>query len=237
MTDINESQRRYLALFSEYVDVDSGRILDEEFQEDIKALHDKMPVFGDLDNLEEESKRSTSDWWIDFLLKYEFNNAMSDFLEFYVQYGVIRPSLINSGIYLVSEADKTAKGRITSDEVTHYLYEAERIRRGEDKPADELKLVIPAGVTQSQVKDFLQEHWKTFVVGKQELYRAEADQSQRRVKTANTKLITRVKDLINANTSYDNIAKIINQEFEDKHYGYSDIAQIVYVHKIKKSQR
>jgi len=61
MTRLKESQRRYLDLFSEYVDVDSGRILDEEFKEDIKALHDKMPVFSDLDNLEEESKRSTSD--------------------------------------------------------------------------------------------------------------------------------------------------------------------------------
>lgn len=237
MRPLNKSQKRYLALFAEYVDIESGRILDTEFEQDINTLRKKMSLFGDLNNLEEEARRSSSEYWKDFLTKYGFNKAMSDFLEYFVQMGAVRPSFINSGIYVVSEADGTAAGRITPPEVTHYIYQSERITKGQGRPAEELKLVIPAGVTQSQLKDFIQEHWKEFISVKQELYRDELDQPQGRVKPSNSKLRARISELIKTDAPYSEIAKTINDEFDGKHYSYGDIAQLVYLYKMKKSQK
>lgn len=237
MADLKESQKRYLALFAEYVDVESGRILDREFEDDIKILHEKMPLFVNLENIEEEARRSSSQYWESFLVKYGFNRAMSDFLEYFVQTGVILPSLINSGIYVVSEADRTAEGRIVPPEVTHYIYQSERVRRGQGQPAKELKIVIPAGVTQNQLKDFIQEHWKGFISVKQEMYRDRLDQPRGRVKSSNSKLRSRIKELAGDGIPYGEIANIINEEFTNKHYSYGDIAQLVYLYKIKKSQK
>lgn len=236
MTRLTESQRRYIALFAEYVDIESGRILDQTFEADIKALRHKIPRFSEQDDVHKEISA-----WIklknEFLTKYGFNSAMSDFLEYFIDYREVKPSLINSGMYVVSEADNTAEGRITDSDLTYLIYENDRIDRGDDGPAKELKLVIPAGVTQNQIKDFIQEHWKSFISVKQELYRDNLDQSQGRIKGSNSKLRARINELVKKGVSYPEIATIINEEFENKYYASTDIAQLVYLHNMKKSQK
>ena len=236
MTRLTESQRRYIALFAEYVDIESGRILDQNFEADVKALRQKIPRFSE----GKDTNKEISTWIKlrnDFLIKYGFNGAMADFLEYFIDYRDVKPSLINSGIYVVSEADRTAEGRITDSELTYFIYENDRVNRGSGEPAGELKLVIPAGVTQNQIKDFIQEHWKSFISVKQELYRDDLDQSQGRVKGSNSKLRARIKELVKSDVPYPEIATIINEEFEEKTYASTDIAQLVYLHKMKKSQK
>lgn len=236
MTQLTESQRRYIALFAEYVDIESGRILDQAFESDIKDLRQKIPRFSEHENTNEAISA-----WIkiknEFLIKYGFNSAMSDFLEHFIDYREVSPSLIGSGLYVVSEADNTAEGRVTDSGLTYLIYENDRMNRGNGEPAKELKLVIPAGVTQNQIKDFIQEHWKSFISVKQELYRGDLDQSQGRVKGSNSKLRARIKELVKSDVPYPEIATIINEEFEGKYYAASDIAQLVYLHKMKKSQK
>lgn len=236
MTRLTESQRRYVALFAEYVDIESGRILDEDFELDVKNLRKKIPRFSE----HEDTNEAVSAWIKiknDFLIKYGFNSAMSDFLEYFIDYHDVKPNLINSGIYVVSEADDTAEGRITDSDLTYFIYENDRINKGNGKPAKELKLVIPAGVTQNQIKDFIQEHWKNFISIKQELYRDSLDQPLGRVKGSDSKLRARIKGLVREGVPYPEIASVINEEFVKKHYATSDIAQLVYLHKMKKSQK
>lgn len=223
---MTESQKRYLALLAEYVQIDTGKFLDREFEADIKTLRRKFLEFTDI---EEEAKFSVSEEWKSFLLKYKFNKAMSDFLLYFVEFGVIYPKLINSGIYVVSEADGTAEGRITPPEITHFIYQNERSEK-------ELKIVIPAGVTQNQVKDFIQTYWKSFIAVKQELHRSSLDQPKGRVKGSHSALRARVIELDKAKVPHKEIADIINTEFPEKQYAYSDISQIVYLNKSKQSK-
>lgn len=225
MSHLTESQKRYLKLFSEYVDVDSGRILDDEFEADIGALRKRFAEFEDIG---EEARFSLSDEWASFMLRYKFNKAMADFLRWFIEFNTVRPELINSGIYIVSEADNTAEGRITDPGMTYLIYQQER-------KAQELKLVIPAGVTQNQLKDFIQIHWKSFIAPKQELYRDNLDQAKRRVKGSNSKIKARVLELHNAGISHKEIATIVNDAF-DKKYNYQNIDQIVYLIKTKQSE-
>lgn len=236
MTRLTESQRRYIALFAEYVDIESGRILDQGFELDVQTLRQKIPRFTETDKVNEE----ISSWLVqikEFSLKYGFNSAMSDFLEYFIDYGVIKPSLISSGIYVVSEADKTAEGRITESDLTYFIYQNDRINRGNGVTPEELKIVIPAGVTQNQVKDFIQEHWKSFISVKQELYRDALDQPQGRVKGSDSRLRARIKELVAEDMPYPEVATSINKEFDEKRYAASDIAQLVYLHQMKKSQK
>lgn len=225
MSHLTESQKRYLTLFSEYVDVESGRILEDEFETDIRALRKRFAEFEDIG---EEARFSLSGEWANFMLKYKFNKAMADFLRWFIEYNTVRPELINSGIYIVSEADNTAEGRITDPGMTYLIYQQER-------KSHELKLVIPAGVTQNQLKDFIQAHWKSFIAPKQELYRGDLDPSKGRIKGSDSRLRARVLELHNDGVSHREIANIINDEF-DKKYNYQNIDQIVYLIKVKQSE-
>ena len=229
MTRLSESQKRYLALFAEYVDIDTNEFLDSRFEADIKALRKRFSEFTDI---KEEFEFSLSYEWKSFMMKYKFNRSMAEFIRWFIEYNVVRPELINSGIYIVSEADNTAEGRITDPGMTYLIYQQER-------KAQELKLVIPAGVTQNQLKDFIQKHWKSFIATKQELYRDELDPPSGRVKGSNSKLRARVTELDGAGMPHAEIAKVISNEFPDKDYSYHNIDQIIYNAKLKqgKSQR
>ena len=227
MPHLSESQKRYLALFAEYVNVDTNKFLDSSFEADIEALRKRFSEFADI---KEEFEFSLSDEWKGFMTKYRFNRSMGDFIRWFIEYNVIRPELINSGIYIVSEADNTAEGRITDPGMTYLIYQQER--RTRDK---ELKLVIPAGVTQNQLKDFIQVHWKDFIAPKQELYRDDLDPSKGRIKGSDSRLKARVLELHNAGMSHKEIATIANDEF-DKKYSYQNIDQMIYLIKAKHSE-
>lgn len=226
-----ESQRRYLALFAEYVDIDTGRVLDKGFESDVEYWRHKEPEFLDFGELTRAGILTQDVEWEDFLNKYSFNGAMADFVGHFIRWGEIRPELINSGMYIVSEADDTAAGRDAPPEIVYKLYKSDSVSRGGGKPAEELKLVIPAGVTQTQVKDFIQEHWKDFISLKQEMYRDNLDQSSGRVKGSRSVMKARVLELDRNGTPHSEIASIINHEFKDKSYTYHDIDQIVYLSK------
>lgn len=220
MTRLSESQKRYLALFAEYVDIDTNEFLDLRFEADIKALRKRFSEFADI---KEEFEFSLSDEWKDFMMKYKFNRSMAEFIRWFIEYNVVRPELINSGIYIVSEADNTAAGRITDPGMTYLIYQQERRTRNK-----ELKLVIPAGVTQNQLKDFIQVHWKDFIAPKQELYRDELDPSKGRIKSSDSRLKARVLELHSAGISHKEIATVVNDEF-DKKYSYQNIDQMIYL--------
>ena len=120
MTRLSESQKRYLALFTEYVDIDTNEFLDPRFEADIKALRKRFSEFADI---KEEFEFSLSDEWKAFMMKYKFNRSMAEFIRWFIEYNVVRPELINSGIYIVSEADSTAAGGITDPGMTYLIYQ------------------------------------------------------------------------------------------------------------------
>lgn len=161
MPHYDASQRRYLRLFANYVDVSNGDILHKGFERDVRKLRESSVTLADSKAII-KGKESTTPF-SEFMIKYRFPYAMVDFIYTYVLDDTIEPLLIKSGMFLVSEADSTAVGLDREPRVNFSLYEQLRIRGGQSKPRSELKLVIPSGVKLNEVKDFLDGNWSQFV--------------------------------------------------------------------------
>lgn len=226
MPYLNESQRRYLPLFTEYVDISTGNVLNNDFAQDalrLRAIGESMTGFkGDMDTQIVPTPFS------DFIVKYGFNLAMVDFLYAYLIDGTINPFLINTGMFIVSEFDKTATGRQSDGKLDYLIYRhiAGRSNNGE------LKLVIPAGVTLNEVKDFLDHNWTPFVAPRQEQYRTAVSAPSGRIRSSDAAFRKRVLDLVAGKLPYAEIAVLVNSEFGST-VTYKNIADLVYREKHK----
>ena len=226
MPHLNASQNRYLRLFTRYVDIDSGRVLDEEFNERINRLR--------LLGITESEYRATikdrhkePSPLAQFLLDYHFPYAMAEFIRTYITECTINPQLIHSGLFLVSEADETASG-YNEDKRAYTLYEQTKTHGGRTESTPELKLVIPSGVKLNEVKAFLDEHWGSFVQGKMRLYEARGSAPNRRIRSRTTAAIeSYILELkAQGNTAAD-IALRVNARYHTS-YTYNNINQIYY---------
>jgi len=105
MPHLNASQDRYLRIFSLYVGVETGEILNEEFANDVQQLRESGISQEDY---KATIKRSGSHLtpFAKFLIKYGFPYPMANFLRTYITRGEIKPFLIHSGIFFVSEVDR-----------------------------------------------------------------------------------------------------------------------------------
>lgn len=226
MPHLSESQKRYLPLFTQYVDIDTGNTLNSDFAHDVEVLRGMGESMTRLDEVMQGNTDSTP--FSDFIVKYGFNTAMVDFLYTYLIHGKVDPLLINSGMFIVSEADDTAIGRQGDEKLDHFIYERTMTRND----VDELKLVIPAGVTLNEVKDFLDRNWVSFIHIKQELYRTQIDAPAGRIRSADTVFNKRVLGLVMAKVPYAEIATKVNEEFGST-VTYKNIADLVYREKRK----
>lgn len=236
MPSYDDSQNRYMRLFERYVDVPTQTFLDDNFRTDILRLRE---VGEDMTNFEAiiNGEASTSPF-AEFMIRYDLPFAMVDFLYHYIINDTIDPSLIRSGMFIVSEADRTAVGRDNSGHLDYFIYKQISTHGGRELPKDELKLVIPNGVTLNQAKDFLDNNWVSFVSQKQSLYSVLGDATTSAIRPRNyrgtAELYRRIMDLADSGKSHREIANIVNTEFNRS---ASNIISAEYISTIIRRER
>lgn len=215
MPHYDDSQNRYMRLFERYVDTTTRAFLSDDFASDVLKLR---KLGESMTNLEAViNGEATTSPFAEFMIKYDLPFAMVDFLFEFIINDSIDQSLIRSGMFLVSEADKTAVGRDNSGDLDYFIYKRISTHGGRELPEHELKLVIPNGVTLTQVKDFLDNHWSSFVAQKQELYARSGDATTGPVRPRNyrgtTEVFRRIMELADTDITHREIATILNNEF------------------------
>lgn len=221
MPHLNASQNRYLRLFSQYVDINSGEIFDRGFKADLDELRQLGISADDYRTTIKGTDNDTP--FSGFLNKYGFPYTMANFIRLFALQDRINPLLIHSGIFLVSEADESATGYNKHKE-GYSLYSHMRA----NKPDSELKLVIPAGVKLNEVKDFLDDNWGTFVQPRMRLYETSGSAPNRRIRSRPLAAIEhRIVELKEQKKTATEIARLINSEF-GTNYTYNNINQIHY---------
>jgi len=225
MTYYNASQRRYIQLFSRYVDADNGEILHKGFERDVRKLRESSIELSDSKAII-KGKDPTSPLG-EFMIKYHFPYAMVDFVYSYITNDTIDPLLIKSGMFLVSEKDHSAAGLGREPRMNFNLYEQLRTRGGKSKPKSELKLIIPSGVKLNEVKEFLEINWGKFVQPRMKQYSTPLAAPNRRIRPRNSRMARTVLRLKAKGWKHSKIATQINREF-NKTYNSNDIGQIVF---------
>lgn len=215
MPNYDESQNRYMRLFERYYNVSSNAFLNDDFRVDVLKLRE---IGEEMINFEAILKGTTSTTpFSEFMLKYNLPFAMVDFLYHYIINDDIDQSLICSGMFIVSEADKTAVGRDSSGGLDYFIYRQISTHGGRELPRLELKLVIPNGVTLNQAKDFLDNNWATFISQKQSLYAQLGDATAEAIRPRNyrgtAELYDRIMQLSDSGKSHREIADTVNNEF------------------------
>lgn len=225
MPHLNASQNRYLRLFTQYVDMNTGEPFDRDFKADLEELRQLGIDTDDYRAVIKGDDRDTP--FSSFLKKYEFPYAMANFIRMFVLEDRINPLLIHSGIFLVSEADESATGYNKHKE-GYSLYSRSRLDETTNEPRSELKLIIPSGVKLNEVKDFLDDNWSTFVQPRMRLYETSGSAPNRRIRSRlNAHIEHRILELKEQNKKSTEIAQQINSEFNKK-YTYNSIDQIYY---------
>lgn len=225
MPYLNASQERYLRIFSNFVNIDTGEPLQEDFAKDIKQIREEGISQEEL--LDTIKSLSPSTPFASFLVHYGFPYAMAEFLQRYIMSGEVNPFLIHSGIFFVSEADRTATGhnRIKDGYV---LYKQMRSHNDSTDMDPELKLVIPAGVKLNEVKEFLDENWRRFVQPRMILYERIGSTPNKRIRQRSLPAVeSRICQLKSQHKTAAQIAAILNQEFGTT-YTYNNVNQIYY---------
>lgn len=222
MPHLNASQNRYLRLFSRYVHIETGEIFDRDFRQDVENLR-RHGISSDDYRLVIKGE-DTDTPFSQFLYKYGFPYAMTNFIRKFVLEDRIEPLLIHSGIFLVSEADESATGYNKLNE-GYALYS--QIRSiGTSKP--ELKLVIPSGVKLNEVKEFLDENWGSFVQPRMRLYETDGSAPNKPIRARRIVAIEhRLLELKEREKTSKEIAEAINAEFKTS-YTYNHINQMYY---------
>ena len=228
MPHYDVSQNRYLRLFTRYVDIDTGEINHKGFERDLRDLRNSGVSLSDSKAII-KGRKATSPL-SEFMLKYGFPYAMVDFIYNYVLYEMIDPLLIRSGMFIVSEADKTATGLGREPQVNFTYYEQLRTRGGKTKPKNELKLVIPAGVSLNEAKSFLDNNWREFVEPRLKRYRTSVDAPRRRIRSRDERIVRAVLQLKAEGLTHAQVAEEINERFE-RTYNTNNIARILYRHR------
>ena len=155
MTGLTETQKRYKILFENHVNSKTGEVFDKEFERDTL----KLRSLG-ADMLKKDRPGGMlSTPFRRFILKYEFPYLMRDFLYLYAIEGTIDFHLIESGMLLVSEADKVAVGSRADESKAYRSYKDTRSKHGDD----DLKLVLNPNSTKKEAMQFLDMHWDSFV--------------------------------------------------------------------------
>lgn len=210
MSSPDTSQQRYLRLFSRYVDIDTGQVLHKRFERDLRELRESGVVFADSKAMIRGEKAVSS--LSEFMLKYHLPYAMIDFVYIYITEDRIDPLLIQSGMFLVSEADKTAIGLGRDSRVNFRLYEQLRNRSGK-RPRGELKLVIPAGVTLNEAKTFLDNNWTTYIEPSMKRYATNTSPQSGRIRSRDAKIDRRILQLKAKGLTHTQVAEHINRQF------------------------
>ena len=222
MTELNESQKRYKILFEKHVDIKSGVIFDKEFEKDIIQLRSMGKEMLKDDLTPNHTDRKSP--FVRFVLKYKFPISMIDFLYSYVLDGSVEFKEITSGMYLVSDVDKTAIGRGSTPEGVYLTYDQIRSAGGHQKPSDELKLILSASTSLKQAKNFLTDNWD-FIKSKQPLYRINEEPIGTIRPYFNAKRDHRVLELLETH-SIDEVTIMISKDYPTYHPTYMEIAKI-----------
>lgn len=230
MPSPDTSQRRYLRLFSRYVDIDTEQVLHKRFERDLRELRESGVVFADSKAMIRGEKVASS--LSEFMLKYRLPYAMIDFVYAYISEDKIDPLLIQSGMFLVSEADRTAIGLGRDSHVNFSLYEQLRNRNGK-RPRSELKLVIPAGVTLNEAKAFLDSHWISYVQPRMKRYTTSVSATRSRIRSRTSEIDRRILELKTEGLTHAEVARLINSEFRTT-YNPNNIG--VRLHRIRQSE-
>lgn len=225
MPHYDVSQNRYLRLFTRYVDIDSGEIHHKGFERDMRDLRDSGVSLVDSKAIIKGRKNPSP--LSEFMLKYRFPYAMVDFIYNYVIHETIDPLLIRSGMFIVSEADKTAAGLGREPQINFALYEQLRTHGGKTKPKNELKLIIPAGVSLNEAKSFLDNNWREFVEPRLKRYRTSVDAPRGRIRSRDERIVRAILRLKAKGLTHTQVADKINRQF-NKTYNSNNIARILY---------
>lgn len=217
----NETQRRYLVLFENHVDLKTGEIFDKQFERDVIKLRSMEPH-----ELALIPSTGGSTPLARFNVKYGFPAEMVEFLFSYIVNNEIDLSLIRSGMYIVSDATQKAVGWSGTDEESFIAYDG-IATYNQTKSRRELKFIIPANVTLKQAKDFLTQNWG-FVKDQQSHYlgvndKAKADTIRPHF---NAKRDYRVLELLESGAKYNDVAVQIQKEYPGYSPTYMEIAKI-----------
>jgi hypothetical protein len=225
MPHLNASQERYLRLFSLYVDIHTGEIFDREFSADVDSLRNTGVSTNDYRSV--IKGQGDKSLFAQFLQKYDFPYTMANFLRVFISEQKVDPFLIHSGIFFVSEADESATGYNKHKE-GYSLYRQIKVSSDDAAPRPELKLVIPAGVKLNEVKEFLEENWRSFVQPRMRLYTTNGSAPNRPIRARRIRIIEqRLLELKEQQKTSKEIAEIINSEFMTE-YTYNNINQMYY---------
>ncbi len=222
MPHYDNSQRRYLRLFARYVDTSNGDILHKAFERDVRALRESGVQFADSKAMIRGNQSASP--FSEFMIKYRFPYAMIDFIYAYIRDDTIDPQLIKSGMFIVSEADKTAVGLGRELRLNFTLYEQLRNQNGK-RPRDELKLVIPYGVKLNEVKDFLDNNWGDYIQPRMSRYSTSTAPPNRRIRSRDTRIVRTVLRLKARGLTHAQVASRINRQF-NKTYNSNNIGVI-----------
>lgn len=221
---LNESQKRYLILFENHVDIKTGEIFDKQFERDIKSLRSMnrdtlmaIPPKGSTHKAQPMAR---------FIVKYDFPAEMANFLYEYIVNDNIDALLIHSGLYLVSDATQEAVGWGDNQEDAYVVYDG-IATHNQTKNRSELKLVIPPKVTLKQAKDFLTLNWD-FVKEQQSNYLGKNDKKlvDKIRPHFNARRDYRVIALLEKGLSYKEVAIEIQKEYPTYSPTYMEIAKI-----------
>lgn len=225
---LNETQRRYLILFENHVDLKTGEIFDKQFERDVIKLRSMEPA-----SLTAIPSKGETNPMIRFIIKYGFPPEMVDFLYNFILTNEIDYSLIISGMYLVSDATKKAIGWGGNESDSYIVYDG-IATYNQTKERQELKFVIPAKVTLKQAKDFLTRNWD-FIKDQQPNYLGANDKNKADTIRPhfNAKRDYRVLELLESGARYNDVALQIQKEYPGYSPTYMEIAKIKSKLKIK----
>lgn len=227
---LNESQKRYKILFEDHVMVTKNKItvIDKVFERRIEELRklgkDKMSLRETL-SVQGYDFSGMSPFEI-FMYEYKFPEAMREFLYRYIVNEEIDYTLIQDGLYLVSDLNESATDGITDDEHSLYLKKYAEVNEDSDRFASmELKLVINHDTSLKQAKNFLTRNWQ-FIQQNQEHWRQSHDREGKIRPHLNAKRDYRIMELVEQGLNDAQISTQIEKEYKGYAPTYMAIAQI-----------